>query len=378
MADAIAEFYGDLLLLRPPTPVTFNKAGANYKSEATHTQYSPREAYDEWLAICEGILALGGDAVFAFEEGDEVFLDHERLQIDAQGQILDSQGQILAHSDSVLTGRVFTANGPWLVVEGNEIRALLPHMLEHRRAELAYYTALLPALASEAGCLLHQETNPYRWEGLADVAVLHDRVIFTHTVKGHYDQGQLPKTLRSSLDGVRYAAQFAGVQDKAVYAELVYPHFHGDTVHFAVRPPNTKSQTLLASYTGGYWDAQTLDMLGASQVLPVDAKDAVHNYAANSRQVGRGVLVPKGVSMAFKQSLTELGLEIVEVALSELFGKAGGGPACATLYLPSNLRLPATSKLRYSVQRAQAHARRERIPLEISVDPGFFATRTRG
>jgi len=66
------------------------------------------------------------------------------------------------------------------------------------------------------------------------------------------------------------------------------------------------------------------------------------------------------------------------VPLYELFGKAGGGPACATLYLPADLSLPDDAPIRYSVQRAAARARRERLPARLEVDPGFFAGKARG
>jgi hypothetical protein len=73
-----------------------------------------------------------------------------------------------------------------------------------------------------------------------------------------------------------------------------------------------------------------------------------------------------------------IGLAVRRVPLFELFGKAGGGPACATLYLPKNLELPASSTLRYSARRDEAARRRERLPEAIHVDPDFFEGRKRG
>jgi hypothetical protein len=66
------------------------------------------------------------------------------------------------------------------------------------------------------------------------------------------------------------------------------------------------------------------------------------------------------------------------VPLFELFGKAGGGPACATLYMPVDLALPDSAPIRYSVRRAEARARRERLPERLEVDPDYFAGRARG
>ena len=72
---------------------------------------------------------------------------------------------------------------------------------------------------------------------MADVAVVGDRVVLTYAVPGHYDRDTTPKSSRSTREGVAFAADFAGVpEDARIYAELVYPHFHGDTVHFGARP----------------------------------------------------------------------------------------------------------------------------------------------
>ena len=68
--NPLLDVYGDLLIVRPPVPATCNKAGANYKSEVTHLDYSPRRAYDEWLSILDAIVACGGDAIVELEAED--------------------------------------------------------------------------------------------------------------------------------------------------------------------------------------------------------------------------------------------------------------------------------------------------------------------
>ena len=85
--STLADVYGTLLIVRPPVPATVNKAGANYKSEVAHTDYSPRRAYDEWLSILDAIISCGGDALYAFEPADEPFLDHAALEVDGDGAI---------------------------------------------------------------------------------------------------------------------------------------------------------------------------------------------------------------------------------------------------------------------------------------------------
>jgi hypothetical protein len=379
--SGLDDVYGDLLVVRAPVPATCNKAGANYKSEVTHLEYSPRRAYDEWLSILDGIVACGGDAIYQFDPVDDPYLGHHALHVDEFGEIRpDGSSEVIGNLRDVETGRVFAANGPWVTLEGNRLRAVMQHMLPHRRAETRYYAELLGQIADATGKSLELVDNPYRWEGMADVAVVGDKVVLTYAVPGRYDQGTTPKSPRSSREGVTFAADTVGVPDAArVYAELVYPHFHGDTVHFGARPP--KGEPVLVHYPGGLWGDgrdRVLAALGRDRVVSIDLDDAVHEYAGNSRQVKNGVLVPDGVSPKFLNAMSSLGLETHRVPLYELFGKAGGGPACATLYLPRSLKVPANAPFLYSATRDVVRARRERVPEKLTVDPDFFAGKSRG
>ena len=375
--SVLREVYGDLLIVRPPVPATTNKAGANYKSEVTHLDYSPRRAYDEWLQILDAIVACGGDALYQFEAADDPFLDHAALEVDASGAIHPAGSQeTLGNLDDVMTGRVFAANGPWVAMQRGALRAVMPNMLAHRRREGDYYRALLSAIDPGVEIV----DNPHRWEGMADVATVGERVVLTYAVPGHYDRETTPKSERSSRAGVAFAADFVGVpEDARIYVELVYPHFHGDTVHFGARPRNR--EPVLVHYAGGlFHDGSEVvkRALGRDRIVEITRDDAVEQYAGNSRQVRDGVLVPDGVSDRFVADLDRLGLAVHRVPLFELFGKAGGGPACATLYLPQGLVVPAASPLRYSTTRDLVRARRVRIPETLRVDPAYFAGKPRG
>ena len=376
-----SDVYGTLLIVRPPVPATTNKAGANYKSEVAHLEYSPRRAYDEWLSILDAIVACGGDALYQFEAIDDPLLGHAALEVDGDGAIRPAGSrEVLGQMADVMTGRVFAANGPWVSQRERTLRAVMPNMLAHRRDEAAYYRTLLGEIASAARLSLELADNPHRWEGMADVAGVGDQVVLTYAVPGHYDRETTPKSSRSSRAGVEYAATFTGVPEQArIYAELVYPHFHGDTVHFGARPAS--GPPVLVHYAGGLFDdgsAQVTAALGADRIVPIGRDDAVEQYAGNSRQVGGGVLVPDGVSDAYVAELTRLGLVTHRVPLFELFGKAGGGPACATLYLPRSVVLPESHASRYSATRAVVRTRRDRIPERLRVDPAFFANKSRG
>src|SRR6185503_10550721 len=109
--------------------------------------------------------------------------------------------EVVGSLADVQTGRVFTANGPWVVRDGDRrLRAVMQHILPHRRGEAPYYRGLLARIAEAAGADLAVVDNPHRWEGMADVAVCGDRAVLTHAVPGHYDQGMPPKSPRSSRE----------------------------------------------------------------------------------------------------------------------------------------------------------------------------------
>ena len=376
--NPLPDVYGNLLIVRPPVPATCNKAGANYKSEVAHLEYSPRRAYDEWLSILDAIVACGGDAIYELEAVDEPFLDHPALEVDGDGTIRPAGSRtVLGTMSEVMTGRVFAANGPWVTRDGSALRAVMPNMLAHRKAEETYYKSLLGQLAAAAGLSVAITDNPHRWEGMADVATVGDRVVLTYAVPGHYDKDTTPKSSRSTREGVAFAATSAGVpEDARIYAELVYPHFHGDTVHFGARP--SRGPAVLVHYTGGLYGDGAERVARFVGIVPIGKDDAVEQYAGNSRQVAGGVLVPDGVSTAFVAAIERLGLTTHRVPLFELFGKAGGGPACATLYLPRTLSVPESLPLRYSATKAAVQARRERIPQSLRVDRAFFEGKARG
>jgi hypothetical protein len=376
--NPLLDVYGDLLIVRAPVPATVNKAGANYKSEVAHLEYSPRRAYDEWLSILDAIVRSGGDAIYQLEPADDPFLDHGALDVDAGGAIRPAGSrEVLGQMSDVLTGRVFAANGPWVTCRDGKVRAVMPNMLAHRKAEETYYRELLATIADASRLALEIADNPHRWEGMADVATVGDKVVLTYAVPGHYDRDTSPKSSRSTREGVAFAADFAGVpEDARIYAELVYPHFHGDTVHFGARPKS--SAPVLVHYAGGLYGDGAERIAGALPVVAIDRDDAVEQYAGNSRQVAGGVLVPDGVSGEFVASIEALGLATHRVPLFELFGKAGGGPACATLYLPHSLAVPVNLPARYSVTRDVVRARRERMPQVLRVDRGFFEGKIRG
>jgi len=172
-----------------------------------------------------------------------------------------------------------------------------------------YYRTLLGEIASAARLSLELADNPHRWEGMADVAVVGDQVVLTHAVPGHYDRETTPKSSRSSRAGAEFAATFTGVpRRRGSYAELVYPHFHGDTLpstsvrdrRLAPRPRPLRRRPVRRRLR------QITAALGADRIVPIGRDDAVEQYAA-TRGRSRRVLVPDGVSDAYVAELTRLG-----------------------------------------------------------------------
>ena len=138
------------------------------------------------------------------------------------------------------------ANGPWWWSRAHH-RGAMPKMLAHRRAEAAYYRDLFGRIAELGGYDLDLRDTPERWEGMADVAVVGDRVVLTYAVPGHYDAGMAPKSPRSSREGVSFAADVAGVPEAArIHAAGLSPlsRRHGPLRRATDRRPSARAGAL--------------------------------------------------------------------------------------------------------------------------------------
>ena len=106
------------------------------------------------------------------------------------------------------------------------------------------------------------------------------------------------------------------------------------------------------------------------------------NFALEGGLTGYGdstLVYNNGTTTAEQGDARFLAVGILPLSQSfELFGKAGGGPACATLYLPRTLAVPDDAPFRYSVSREAVRRRREAIPARLSVAPEYFAGKARG
>ena len=375
------DVYGDLLVVRAPVPATCNKAGANYKSEVTHRDYSPRRAYDEWLSILDGIVACGGDAIYAFDAVDDVYLDHDALEVDAFGEIRPAgSAEVLGNLRDVETGRVFTANGPWVTLEGGRLRAVMQHMLPHRRGETRYYRDLLGRIADAIGRQPRDRRQPAPLGG-------HGRRRRGRR-QGRPDLRR-PRPLqsrdpaqeqRSSREGVTFAADTAGVPpEDRIYAELVYPHFHGDTVHFGARP--AAGPPVLVHYPGGLWGDgpdRVLGALGLERSCRSSSTTPSTSTPATRARSAAVCSCPTGSARASTRRSSDLGLTVHGSGSTSCSARPAAGRRARPSTCRGTLKLPADAPFRYSATRDAVRARRERIPERLTVDPDFFEGKPRG
>src|SRR5262249_17472789 len=122
------------------------------------------------------------------------------------------------------------------------------------------------------------------------------------------------------------------------------PFFHGDTCLDPISTPKGPVLLVCGSALGDRSLSDVRAFVGGVEVVPVSEADA-RAYACNALAVGNTWLVPQGVSGELLQQMASFGLEVVELDLSELFGKGGGGPRCLVNVLPRLADVPTDCKL---------------------------------
>ena len=314
------------------------------------------------------IVVCGGDAIYEFEAADEPFLDHRRSRSTATARSTRGSPPCSA-TRRVMTGRVFAANGPWVrrrerpCARGPEHAA--PPQATRRRTTASCSAGWRPPRA----CRSTMTDNPHRWEGMADVATVGDRVVMTYAVPGHYDAGVSRRAPRSAREGVAFAA-----------ITPACPRPRGSSPSSSTRTTMATPSTSVPARRGARRCSSTsravcrattlLSSRGArSRSRRADrSEDAVDQYAGNSRQVAGGVLVPDGVSACV-------------LASSRGSGWPSPRPAVRAVRPGGRLRRarPFTCPARWSgriapasvTARAATCARaRKKIAERVRVDPG--------
>jgi N-dimethylarginine dimethylaminohydrolase len=270
-------------LLSYPGPSWHIRGAFNFRSRL-RAATDPRAALREWIAFAD-LLAERG----------------ERLAVLAPPAV-----------SPPLTGLLYAANYGSIFWRGERPIFLLSHVsVPHREGERTHVRALVESLGIE--CL----EAKYVWEGQADVCTLPgNRHLLTWGVR----------SLRESVDEVSALLPHGAA---AMALRLREPFFHGDTCLNPVTTP--EGRTVLLCHEGAFADA-TLAAVESFcapdiEVLPVSEADAL-GYACNALSVGGDLIVPRGLSSELLGALRERAVDIVEIELSELFGKGGGGPRC--------------------------------------------------
>ena len=270
-------------LMSYPGPDWQIRGGENFRSE-THAATNPRQAFKEWLKLCDAITRAGG-------------------------HILVMRPPTV---EPPLTGLVYTANLGQLFGTPDAYTYLLSNMkVPHRQAEAEFTRMFL----SEAG--LESRTAKHTWEGQADLQLVGgNRYIATWGVR----------TVRESLDDVRPLLPPGA---RLLDVEIREPYFHGDT---CINPIVAKSGAIVVLVYGGALVNVSLEavrgFVGSNvDVYPVEQDDAL-GYACNALAVNGTLLAPVGLSSSLRGHLVRRGFQVEELDLGELFGKGGGGPRC--------------------------------------------------
>ncbi|ACY17654.1 dimethylarginine dimethylaminohydrolase family protein [Haliangium ochraceum] len=259
-------------------PATWRIRGAKNFRSTTRKPTNPRAAGREWLALADAIERAGA-----------------RVAVMPPADL-----------EPPLTGMVYTANAGALFPDGFLVSRM---WASHRDTEAEHVSAAMEAL----GVPVRQAEHV--WEGQADICTLPgNRYILTYGVRSVPESAA---EVRARLpEGAR-----------VLEVEIREPYFHGDTCMASLATP--KGPVLLLCHEAIV--SPSLDEIAAFaegvEVLRVSEADTLA-YACNALAVGTHWLAPRGLSEDCKQAIAARGLEVVELELSELFGKGGGGPRC--------------------------------------------------
>jgi N-dimethylarginine dimethylaminohydrolase len=272
------------LLMSYPGPAWRILGAQNFRSQSREGT-DPRAALSEWLQFAE-LLA-------------------------AKGATIAPLSPPLV--EPPLTGLLYAANHGALFPRPGRAPVFLVGRLSvaHRVAEASVVRAHAELLGFEV------EHARALWEGQAEICALPGaRFVLTFGVRSD----------RASVDEVG-ARLPAGA--RVLVAEIRAPFFHGDTCLDAIEIAG--GHTALLCHEGALVDKTLADVerfcAPDVEVIPVDERDALA-YACNALSVGTDLVAAPGLSQPLRDVLSARGVRLVETAMTELFGKGGGGPRC--------------------------------------------------
>ena len=262
----------------------------------------------------------------------------------------------VADATPELTGMVFAANAGFLLGRLHERpspqKTFIPShfAVEHRMGESQRYADFM----ENFGIKVSDYPEQWSWEGEADAFPVgrgEDVVwIFSHGFRSDPEVGEW---LQSVLE------------TDVVSLKLTTPeYYHGDT---ALCDLGREALVYLDAF-----DAKSQKKLKKAlkdRIVEIEEKDAA-KFLGNSFYVESGgerfLFVAKGVRKKTQAAIGKLGINVVEVDVSEFFGKGGGGPKCLVFNLGICDRAEAGLTEEQSAFRHARHiesVRRRRGPL---------------
>ncbi len=229
----------------------------------------------------------------------------------------------VADATPELTGMVFTANAGLLLGRLEERpspqKTFIPShfAVDHRMGESQRFAEFM----QNFGIRVSDYPEQWSFEGEADAFPIgrgDEQVwVFTHGFRSDPDVGEW---LQSALE------------EDLLSLKLKDPkYYHGDTALCDLGGP-------CLAYLDAF-DAKSqkkLKKVFKDRLVEVEEKDAV-KFLGNSFYVEVGedryLFCAKGVRKKTQKAIGKLGIEVVEVDVSEFFGKGGGGPKCMVFNL---------------------------------------------
>lgn len=284
--------------MSPPHPEWSLRGRVNFRSRDA-ADVDPLRAGREWLALAEGIEALGGTVV------------------------------VLPPSDVALSGLPFAAEAGHPLppaTEGGKPRFLLPSMKpEHRRPERAVWGPFMEKLGFEVIPI-----DEGIWEGQGDVASFDGATLL-------FWGG------RTDVRGMHTAKRhFSG---EILEINIWEPAFHGN---MAVLPLDRADSMLVCADVLHEDSLALLEARVGRDRMHFVTEEEMLCYSTNGLPVGDTVLAPSTLPPRVRGLLEREGYKVAELRMTELCEKAGGASRCLVCKLadaPSSIVVPAEHRL---------------------------------
>ena len=284
--------------MSPPHPEWSLRGRANFRSREAG-DVDPLRAGREWLALAEGVEALGGTVV------------------------------VLPPSDPGLSGLPFAAEAghPLQPLAPNgRPRFILPNMKpEHRRGERDVWGPFMTKLGFDLITL-----DEGLWEGQGDVATFDGATLL-------FWGG------RTDIKGMHAAKRhFSG---EILELNIWEPAFHGN---MAVLPLNEADAMLVCADVLHEDSLALLEARVGRDRMHFVTEEEMLLYSTNGLPVADTVLAPSTIPQRVRGLLEREGLKVAELRMTELCEKAGGASRCLVCKFadaPSSIEVPAENRL---------------------------------